>query len=111
MELGGLGASEGSCALLLSATEGEFERRKALMGGCQLPQWGQLRVGETHNHFRDPLGGAQEQGPPFAAERAAFWIWPWRPRYLITSLFWAGRRACGRACYERFCKLQTDRRH
>jgi hypothetical protein len=90
VELGGLGACEASCAFLVSATEGAFERLKELMGGWQLPEWGQLRVGEAHHHFRDPLGGAQEQAPPFAAERAAFWVWPWRPRYLIASLFWAG---------------------
>ncbi len=89
----GLGACEVSWMLLLSATEVAFERPKALMGGRQLPRRGQLRVDEAHHHFRDPLGGAQEQWPPFAVERAAFWVWPWRSPYLIVSLFWAGRRA------------------
>ena len=55
-EVEGLGACEVSWMLLLSATEVAFERPKALMGGRQLPRRGQLRVGEAHHHFRDPLG-------------------------------------------------------
>ncbi len=74
--------------ILLSAKEGAFERPKALMGGRQLRRRGQLLVGdEAHHHFRGPLGGVREQRPPFAAELPAFWVWPWRPRYLIASLF------------------------
>jgi hypothetical protein len=78
--------------LLLSATEGAFERPKTLMRGRQLPRREQLRVDEAHQHFHDPLGVAQEQRPSFVSERASFWVWPLRPRYLIASLFWAGRR-------------------
>jgi hypothetical protein len=74
VELEGLGACESSWMLLLSSTEGAFERPKALMGGRQLPRRGQLRVGEAHHHVRDPLGVAQEQGPPFAVDRSAFWV-------------------------------------
>jgi hypothetical protein len=110
VELGDLGACETNCVLLLSSSEGAFERPKALMGGWQLPRRGQLRVGEAHHHLSDPIGGAQEQGPPFTVELVAFWVCL-GPRYLIASLFWVGRRTWGRACFKRFCKRQADRRH
>jgi hypothetical protein len=71
VELGDLGACESSWMLLLFDTEGAFERPKELMGGRQLARRGQLRVGEDHHHFHDPLRCAQEQLPSFAVERTA----------------------------------------
>ena len=44
--------------LVPTEEEGDFERPKTLMGRCQLPQWGQLLVDETHHTH---LWGAEEQ--------------------------------------------------
>ncbi len=62
--------------LLLSSKDRTFERPKTLMGLRQLPQRGQMRVGDDH-HFRGthPEGEREQSPQSFADEALAFMVW------------------------------------
>ncbi len=88
------------------------EADKVLMGGWQLPRWGQLRVGTVPHHFRTLHEGAREQRPqPIAAVSLAFWAYQPLQHCLRASQSWSQRQDWERTTRNRACNRLFRRKN